>query len=419
MEKASNTLLFNRHVDLLQPPAGNAVLDPYNVHDTKDYIQVFLISNDKVLINDFVNKFGANLKINVFESENSGFAYLKQNYPPDTIIIDRKMNGFKFIETVRSLEWTKNIPIILITEQITGGLIQEARKIKIDDIFPKDFSSGDLLERINYFQKRMEFKANNLSESVNFNVRIPFWKRAFDVLSTGTALLLLSPLLIVVSILIKLDSKGPIVYKSKRVGAGYKIFEIYKFRSMRTDADQLIKQMDSLNMYSKATDAPKQEGLCDNCKAGNTGECQQKLYLDGKVFCEKQYNMEKEAKVAFMKFQNDPRITKLGHFLRNSSIDELPQLFNIFFGDMSLVGNRPLPLYEAEKLTTDAYIQRFAGPGGLTGLWQVTKRGKGKKDMTEEERIQLDIEYAKNFSMKMDISIILKTFPALFQSENV
>jgi lipopolysaccharide/colanic/teichoic acid biosynthesis glycosyltransferase len=88
-------------------------------------------------------------------------------------------------------------------------------------------------------------------------------------------------------------------------------------------------------------------------------------------------------------------------------------------GDMSLIGNRPLPLYEAEKLTTDKYIERFAGPGGLTGLWQVTKRGKGKKEMTEEERIELDIEYARNFSFKYDMKIFFMTFPALLQSENV
>jgi lipopolysaccharide/colanic/teichoic acid biosynthesis glycosyltransferase len=251
------------------------------------------------------------------------------------------------------------------------------------------------------------------------DVKIPWWKRAFDVISTGTAILLLSPLLIIVAILIKLDSKGPIVYKSKRVGAGYRIFDLYKFRTMRTDADQLIKNMGDLNMYSKEKPSEnKSDGLCEACRIKGV-KCEQSMYLDGKSICEKQYLQEKNSKVAFMKFQNDPRITRLGKFLRNTSIDELPQLFNIFTGDISLVGNRPLPLYEAEKLTTDDYIYRFAGPGGLTGLWQVTKRGKGKTDMTEEERIQLDIEYAKNFSFKMDLMIILKTFPALLQSENV
>lgn len=143
------------------------------------------------------------------------------------------------------------------------------------------------------------------------------------------------------------------------------------------------------------------------------------LYLDNEHVCEKVYLQRKHNKAAFMKFGNDPRITRIGGFLRNTSIDELPQLINIFRGDMSLVGNRPLPLYEAEKLTSDEYILRFAGPAGLTGLWQVTKRGKGKQDMSEEERMQLDIEYARNFSFAMDMKIIFKTFPALFQSENV
>ena len=86
---------------------------------------------------------------------------------------------------------------------------------------------------------------------------------------------------------------------------------------------------------------------------------------------------------------------------------------------MSLVGNRPLPLYEAEKLTTDDNILRFAGPAGLTGYWQVTKRSKKKAEITEQERIELDIYYVKNFSFLLDMKIILKTFPALFQSETV
>ena len=119
----------------------------------------------------------------------------------------------------------------------------------------------------------------------------------------------------------------------------------------------------------------------------------------------------------FFKAKNDPRISRIGKFLRNSSIDELPQLINILKGDMSLVGNRPLPLYEAELLTTDIRAFRFLAPAGLTGLWQVTKRGK--KDMSEEERIALDNNYALNHSILLDLKIILKTFPAMLQSENV
>ena len=120
---------------------------------------------------------------------------------------------------------------------------------------------------------------------------------------------------------------------------------------------------------------------------------------------------------AFFKIENDPRITKLGAFLRNSSIDELPQLLNVLKGDMSLVGNRPLPLYEAEQLTTNEWSMRFLGPAGLTGLWQISKRGK--KEMSDHERKKLDNFYAKNYSFWLDLKIIFKTIPALVQREKV
>ena len=95
----------------------------------------------------------------------------------------------------------------------------------------------------------------------------------------------------------------------------------------------------------------------------------------------------------FVKIKNDPRVTKVGMFLRNTSIDELPQLINVLKGDMSIVGNRPLPLYEAEQLTSDDWGERFLAPAGITGLWQVMKRGKGS--MSEEERKALDNAYAR------------------------
>lgn len=380
-------------------------------------IKVILVENDHTTTVNFLKKFGDKLSVKVIDNVAVCLQFMKNTYPPDAVVIGRNMGGLKFLETVRSESWTRTLPVIITSEQITQGLIKEVVEKKGDDLFPKDFSKGDLVTRLEYFIKRRHYQANQYAKSSILVVKIPIWKRSIDVMSTSLALLLLSPILLIVSILIKLDSKGPIVYKSRRVGAGYKVFEIYKFRTMRTDADQLIKNMGSLNMYTKETNDKKIEGLCEECSL--KGECQQQLFLDGEVICEKAYLGEKKEKVAFMKFQNDPRITKFGGFLRNSSIDELPQLFNIFMGDMSLIGNRPLPLYEAEKLTTDKYIERFAGPGGLTGLWQVTKRGKGKKEMTEEERIELDIEYTRNFSFKYDMKIFFMTFPALLQSENV
>lgn len=119
----------------------------------------------------------------------------------------------------------------------------------------------------------------------------------------------------------------------------------------------------------------------------------------------------------FFKIKNDPRITKFGQFIRSTSLDEIPQLFNVLIGDMSLVGNRPLPLYEAEKLTKDQIAWRFLAPAGITGLWQITKRGKD--NMSEEERIALDMEYAMKNSLLLDVKIMLKTVPALLQKEKV
>lgn len=130
----------------------------------------------------------------------------------------------------------------------------------------------------------------------------------------------------------------------------------------------------------------------------------------------KQNNEEKNN--AFIKIENDPRVTKVGRFIRKYSIDELPQLFNILKGDMSVVGNRPLPLYEAEKLTGDTSIDRFMAPAGLTGLWQVEKRGDSGT-MSAEERKQLDIRYGQTYNFALDMKIIFKTLTAFVQKENV
>jgi lipopolysaccharide/colanic/teichoic acid biosynthesis glycosyltransferase len=119
----------------------------------------------------------------------------------------------------------------------------------------------------------------------------------------------------------------------------------------------------------------------------------------------------------FFKIANDPRITKVGRFLRNSSLDELPQLFNVLIGDMSLVGNRPLPLYEAATLTTNEFVERFMAPAGITGLWQIKKRGKA--EMSIDERIGLDISYARKSTLLYDLWIMANTPGALLQKSDV
>lgn len=192
---------------------------------------------------------------------------------------------------------------------------------------------------------------------------------------------------------------------------------------MFVDADKQLKKLDKQNKYSKAAEetpvnkidiTPSIEDLDDIILDGNL------LISDEFTMDEVNFLTQKETKQgnAFVKIENDPRITKVGHFMRKYSIDELPQLINILKGDMSVVGNRPLPLYEAELLTGDEHIDRFMGPAGLTGLWQVEKRGQEGK-LSPEERKQLDMQYAHNFSFWLDVKIIFKTFTAFIQKDNV
>jgi len=303
---------------------------------------------------------------------------------PDVIMIEvvNEELVFEIIQKIKSNPLTSGLIIVLLGQMPDAKLRMRAIKAKIHDLYFYPYNVEDLKDRLNFLIKFKLIKPNIEQLSVikkpkEREYKIPTPKRVFDVVSSGAILLCSSPILLLIAILIKLDSKGPIIYKSKRVGTGYKIFDFYKFRSMKAGADQELKNLSALNQYA------------DDGSGTN----------------------------AFVKIKNDPRVTKLGNFLRNSSLDEIPQLINVLKGDMSLVGNRPLPLYEAEMLTSNEWSMRFLGPSGLTGLWQISKRGKS--DMSDTERKKLDNFYAKNYSVWFDISIMLKTVPALFQKEKV
>lgn len=251
--------------------------------------------------------------------------------------------------------------------------------------------------------------------------KLPIWKRIFDILASGTALILLSPFLLLIALAIRLESKGPIIYKSKRVGSNYHVFDFLKFRSMYTDADKHLKNLNKKNQYASDEEVELDVRSLEDISLEELQRSEDVILISDEFSVEEHdylIKKENEQENAFVKIENDPRVTRLGRFMRKYSIDELPQLINIFKGDMSVVGNRPLPLYEAEQLTQDDYIDRFMGPAGLTGLWQVEKRGDAGK-LSADERKQLDIKYAREFSFWLDIKIILRTFTAFIQKENV
>lgn len=306
---------------------------------------------------------------------------------------------------------------ILFVAEADERAIETARKGGIHELF-------DLETTEEGFHKRLQFIIANppgtkhQAGATGLEYHMPWAKRAFDILFAGLALLALSPLFLIIYLAVRFESKGPAFYYSLRVGTGYEIFRFYKFRSMYTGTDAKLRELKHLNQYGPAATVDNENSRMEAIDLAVDGK-QPLLYADGEAMTEEEAKRKKKLKegATFIKIKNDPRITRVGHFIRNTSIDELPQLWNVLKGDMSIVGNRPLPLYEAEKITTDQFSMRFLAPAGITGLWQVTKRGKG--EMSEEERMELDNSYAKNYSFWFDVKLILKTIPALLQKENV
>lgn len=370
-----------------------------------------------------------NVEIGSADNPFSASKWIAENGLPDALICERKIpgsNGFGFYDFwIEQFDPEKSIPFILLDDEKNQETIQKALQKKIDDVYVKPAKAETLISRILMLKKIKQLTDKpSLPKTPAFTAyKTPFFKRMFDIVSASIGLLLISPILILFIIAIRIESKGKVYYTSKRVGSGYKVFDFYKLRSMYTDADKRLKELAHLNQYHKVEplagpdDAAIQSPVHDSIKSsvliGDDSSVSEADHIRKKL---------KKQETAFVKFENDPRITKVGRIIRKLSIDELPQLINVIKGDMSIVGNRPLPAYEAEMLTTNEWAERFHGPAGITGLWQVEARGKSSK-MSTEERKGLDNKYSEiarsKYSFWKDIWIILQTIPAVFQKENV
>lgn len=190
-----------------------------------------------------------------------------------------------------------------------------------------------------------------------------FAKRILDLVISLIALIVVAPILLIATLLIKLTSRGPVLFVQKRVGLHKRPINVYKFRTMDVNAESRIREIQHLNEVS------------------------------GPVF----------------KIKNDPRVTSIGRFLRKTSIDELPQLFNVVKGEMSLVGPRPLPLRDYEGFSEDWQRRRFSVKPGITCLWQVC----GRSSVPFEKWMELDLQYIEKWSLWLDVRILLRTIPAV------
>lgn len=302
---------------------------------------------------------------------------------PLAIIVDDQFLPTLLLENLKKVRNSypfKGVPVFAFAKKKDKVALSAINSLQIDDYEPYPIKPDQLKAKVDVYHtlKKAGISTWGISAEREFslNEKNAIWayKRLFDIIIAGLGLILASPVLLVTMLAIRLESKGPIFYFSKRAGRNYKVFNFYKLRSMYPDADKRLEEL------------------------------------------KKKHNQYKDGN-QFVKIKDDPRITKVGSFIRSTSIDEIPQLINVIKGDMSIVGNRPLPLYEAEQLTVDDHAERFLAPAGITGLWQVLKRGKG--EMSSEERILLDRIYVRKNSILFDIKLILMTIPALLQKEDV
>lgn len=211
-------------------------------------------------------------------------------------------------------------------------------------------------------------KLKSIIKKIRMIIYVVF-KRLFDIIVSFIGLIILSPLFIIISILIKREDHGSIFLKQQRIGKSGKLFNLYKFRSMVPNADEILKEM----------------------------------LKDPKLKREYKKNM---------KLSNDPRITKIGKFIRKTSIDELPQLINVLKGEMSLIGNRPYLPREIDDIG-EYYDEIVKSKPGITGYWQVS----GRSNLSFEDRCKLESYYSNNFNFLLDVKIFFLTFYVVFKNE--
>ena len=340
-------------------PTGRGLQDRLGIYSEKEFEA--LIEYERVR----ADREGSEFSIILFD--------IKTSRPQKSVIKQFIKELKQSIRAVDHFGWYKNYAAVMLISTNQEKAIQFANNVEARVNFKKLPFPFQVYSYPDHWLKNNDQEINeNIENDVHtriedaFTLKMPVWKRSLDILGSLTGLLLLSPIFILTSIFIKIVSPGPIFFRQTRVGFKGEEFSFWKFRTMKHGNNQGFHGKHSSN-FIKNSDTPMEK-------------------LDDR----------------------DPRIISGGRILRKTCIDELPQLWNILIGDMSIVGPRPCIPYEAEDYLR-WHTHRFDIVPGLTGLWQVS----GKNKLTFKQMIRLDIKYSRKMSFLMDIRIIFATFPAI------
>lgn len=290
---------------------------------------------------------------------------------PDPSRVGSMVNGTKVIGTVLDVsECLKNNVVDEVIIAIPRSLLENAEPI-VQACEEEGIKLRFMADVFNVHMARLSLtQVGNIPllnmEPVAHDDGKLFVKRLFDLLVTILAMPVVLPVLALVAIAIKLDSPGPALFVQQRVGLRKHLFPMFKFRSMFQDAEERLKEIEHLN----------------------------------------------EAEGPIFKIANDPRVTRIGRFIRKTSLDELPQLFNVLRGEMSLVGPRPMSIRDVDLFDQGIQRKRFSVKPGITCIWQIS----GRSDLPFEKWLELDLEYIEKWSLGLDLVILIKTIPAVLKS---
>jgi len=329
----------------------------------RHYAQVLLHRstryNKKVLIIG-AGKVGMQIRNHVMANTSCHFVGFLDDYKKG----DQVLGDIQNIEKLIARHKVQEIYITIPSEKnIINELITSIRKYDVQiKIIPELF---ELVTSSISFDQAYDYPCIEIVKTPLRGLNL-FLKRAADIILSLFGIIIISPILLIVALLIKLDSKGPVFIHQKRIGKNGAPFHMHKFRSMVNNAEELKEQLEK---YNEA---------------------------DGPAF----------------KMKNDPRITRVGRFIRKFSIDELPQLFNVLKGEMSLIGPRP-PLPNEVEQYSDFQWRRLDIRPGITGLWQVS----GRSDITFDEWVKLDLYYIEKWSISLELKILIKTIPVVLKGE--